>query len=58
MSVARNINEITQKEFQDYLKNLIKDCELVIKKANAKIDILQNVLWELDGYKIVEKKNE
>ena len=56
MSHARNIKEITQKEFQDYLKKLIRNCELVIEKAKAEKEALQILLWEFDGYKIVEEK--
>ena len=56
MSEARAINKITQKELQDYLKKLIRIYELEIEKAKAKKDALHDLLWELDGYKIVEEK--
>ena len=56
MSGAREIKKITQKEFQDYVKKLIKNYELEIVTARAKKDALQSLLWELDGYKIVEEK--
>ena len=56
MSGARDIKEITQKDFQDYLKKLIENYELEIEKIVAKIDVLHDLLWELDGYKIVEEK--
>ena len=56
MRAAREIKEITQKKFQDYLKKLIENCELEIEKEVAKIDILRDLLWELNGYKIVEEK--
>ena len=53
---AREIKEITQKKFQYYLEKLIKNCELEIEKEVAKIDVLRDLLWELNGYKIVEEK--
>ena len=52
----RNIKEITQKKYKDYLKKLIENCELKIEKEVVKIDVLRDLLWELEGYKIVEEK--
>lgn len=34
----------------------MKVYELEIKKAEAKRDVIHNLLWELDGYEIVEEK--
>lgn len=56
MSQTREIKEITQKKFQDYVEKLIENCELVIEKEVVKIDVLLDLLWELKGYKIVEEK--
>ena len=54
----RNIKEITQKEYKDYLEKQIEYFELEVEKGVAKIDVLRDLLWKLDGLKIVEENNE
>lgn len=56
MSKAIQINEITQKEFQDYWKKQIKNYEYEITKLKVKKETIEAVLWNLDGIKIVEEK--